>query len=75
MSPTVIRQFWSLIEVTQPHILLSLDDATLVRNLVNQFQDQGKLNADQTQDLSTYIHHRLPLIRDLAQERNFLCQQ
>ena len=74
MTPNVIRQFWSLIEVTQTHILLSLDDASLVKCLVNQFQAQGKLNADQAQDLRTYIHRRLPLIRELAQERQLLYQ-
>lgn len=74
MTPHVIRQFWSLIEATQTQILLNQDDTALVKWLVNQFQAQGNLNADQTQDLSAYIQHRLPLIRDLAQERQLLYQ-
>lgn len=67
MSPTMMRQFWSLIEMTQASIPLSLDDRSLVQWLLRQIRSQRSLNHDETDVLSDYIQSRLPLIRDLAQ--------
>lgn len=67
MSPTMMRQFWSLIEMTQANIPLSLDDRSLVQWLLRQVRSQRSLNHDETDVLSDYIQSRLPLIRDLAQ--------
>lgn len=67
MSPTMMRQFWSLIEMTQANIPLSLDDRSLVQWLLRQIRSERSLNHDETNVLSDYIQSRLPLIRDLAQ--------
>jgi hypothetical protein len=70
MPPTMLHQFWAFIEETQTTTLLNLDDATLVGWLIGQFQRQNVLNNEETQKLSTYISGRLPLIRELAEERS-----
>lgn len=74
MTPKVMRQFWSLIEVTQTHILLSLDDASLVQWLAHQLGQQNLLNLENVEDCTNYINARLPLIRDLAHARQCLYQ-
>jgi hypothetical protein len=69
MTPTMLRQLWSLIETTQANLLLKLDDASLVQWLLKQF-DQGRpLNREEMHILSDYLNNRLSLIRELAQQR------
>ncbi len=70
MTPTILHQFWAFIENTQATTLLNLDDATLVGWLIGQFQRQTVLNTEETQKLNTYISGRLPLIRELAEDRS-----
>jgi succinate dehydrogenase flavin-adding protein (antitoxin of CptAB toxin-antitoxin module) len=70
MPPTILHQFWAFIEDTQTTTLLNLDDATLVGWLIGQFQRQAVLNTEEAQHLNTYISGRLPLIRELAEERS-----
>lgn len=69
MSPEAIRKFWSLIEETQTNILLTLDNDALVNWLSRQLRREEFLKMVDTSDLNAYISARLPLIRDLAQER------
>jgi polynucleotide 5'-kinase involved in rRNA processing len=69
MSPLLLRHLWSLIEATQTSTLLNLDDANLVQWLLRQVESQRSLNHQETDLLSHYIHSKLSLIRDLAQER------
>ena len=69
MTPTILRQLWSVVETTQSHTLLKLDDASLVQWLLKQTKTKAALDQDETHVLSNYIHSRLTLIRDLAQER------
>ncbi|NEO29319.1 MAG: hypothetical protein F6K36_02460 [Symploca sp. SIO3C6] len=69
MTPAMLRQLWSLIEKTQANVLLKLDDTSLVQCLLNQLQQDQTLNHEQTHILSDYLHNRLSLIRDLAQQR------
>lgn len=69
MTPTILRQLWSVVETTQAHTLLKLDDASLVQWLLKQTKNQASLNGDETNILTNYIESRLTLIRDLAQER------
>ncbi len=70
MSPEAIRKFWSLIETTQTNILLTLDNDALVTWLVRHLQREGLEKAtDDSRDLGVYISNRLPLIRDMAEER------
>lgn len=69
MTPTILRQLWSVVETTQSNILLKLDDASLVQWLLKQTKTKALLDHNQTHILSDYIHSRLTLIRDLAQQR------
>jgi hypothetical protein len=70
MSPMMLRQVWSLVEETQSHILLDLDDSSLVQLLVRQLKHRRSLNAAEATQYSYYIQSHLPLIRDLAQSRS-----
>lgn len=69
MTPAILRQLWSVVETTQAHTLLKLDDASLVQWLTKQTTTQTTLDGSETDVLSNYIQSRLSLIRDLAQER------
>jgi hypothetical protein len=69
MTPTLLRQLWSLIETTQASTLVSLDDATLVQWLLKQLKMNSCLNRNEMDVINDYIQSRLSLIRDLAAER------
>jgi hypothetical protein len=69
MSPIMLRQFWSFVESTQASIPLTLDDKGLEQWLLRQVRSERPLNHDETNILSAYIQTRLPLIRDLASDR------
>ena len=43
MTPTIMRQFWSIVEATHTGTLLQLDDASLVQWLVKQITNQAFL--------------------------------
>ncbi|MBD2184347.1 hypothetical protein [Aerosakkonema funiforme] len=75
MTPTLLRQLWTLIETTQAHILLKLDDATLVQWLLKQLKNERSLDHNETNILNEYIYSKLTLIRDLALERQSTWQQ
>ncbi len=40
MTPTIMRQLWSVVETAQAKLLLQLDDASLVQWLVKQTETQ-----------------------------------
>jgi hypothetical protein len=69
MSPTMLRQLWSVVENSQATTLVSLDDATLVQWLIKQLKTRSSLNCKEADLVNEYIQSRLSLIRDLAQER------
>ena len=69
MTPTMLRQLWSLIETTQANLLLQLDDASLVQWLIKQFKQERSLDGEQLDIVSDYLNHRISLIRELAQQR------
>ena len=69
MTPTIMRQLWSVVEAAQAVILLQLDDASLVQWLVKQTTTLALLDPKETDFLSDYIRAKLSLIRDLAHER------
>ncbi|MCS6815700.1 MAG: hypothetical protein NZ772_19280 [Cyanobacteria bacterium] len=69
MNPSVLRQFWFLVEATHTSILLNLDDDSLAHMLVRQLRAERLLNHQETDTLVDYIHNKLPLIRDLAEQR------
>ncbi len=69
MTPSMLRQLWSLVENTQANILLSFDDSTLIDWLLTQLNKQKSLNHQESDLFSTYIRTRITLIRELAQQR------
>jgi hypothetical protein len=69
MTPTMLRQLWSLIETTQANLLLQLDDASLVQWLIKQFKQERSLDGEQLDIVSNYLNNRISLIRELAQQR------
>jgi hypothetical protein len=69
MNPLILRQLWSLVETTQSSVLLNLDDDSLAYLLLRQLRSQRLLDHQETNSLSDYIHTKLPLIRDLAEQR------
>ncbi len=72
MSPTTLRQLWSIVEASQSQTLLNLDDNSLVQWLLKQLKTQRSLDHDETTAFHHYIHSRLPLIRDLASSRTMI---
>lgn len=70
MTPVMLRQLWSLVDATQVALLLNLDDTSLVQWLLRQFRVQQPLNSEETTILSSYIQSKLPLIRDLADQKD-----
>ncbi len=62
----MMQQVWAVIESTRVSSLLQVDDTALVQLLIKQFAAQQQIDAQATSNLSTYIHSKLPLIRDIA---------
>lgn len=71
MTPDTIHELWSLVESTQTNVLLNLDDTSLVQWLIQRLKKKG---VEDTAACTDYISSRLPLIRDLASDRNLLYQ-
>jgi hypothetical protein len=69
MTPSLLRQFWSLVETTQANVLLKLDDPSLVQWLLRQIRNEQPLDYAETDVLTAYIRSHLTLIRDIAHER------
>ncbi|HZG39063.1 MAG TPA: hypothetical protein VEZ50_10320 [Nodosilinea sp.] len=69
MNPQLLRHLWSLVERSQSGHLLALDDNSLVCWLLDQFAGQQSIDQTETDQLHCYIRNKIPLIRDLAQER------
>ena len=67
MNPHLLRQFWTLVEQSQSHCILSLDDNSLVHWLIDQVSGERSLDSVETANLNCYIRSRIPLIRDIAQ--------
>lgn len=69
MNPHLLRHLWSLVEHSQSSYLLALDDSSLVCWLLEQFTGQQPIDQAETDQLHRYIRAKIPLIRDLAQDR------
>ncbi|RZM77970.1 hypothetical protein [Leptolyngbya iicbica] len=67
MNPHLLRQLWALVEQSQSHRILSLDDNSLVHWLIDQVSGERSLDTVETANLNCYIRSRIPLIRDIAQ--------
>lgn len=67
MSPSMLRQFWSLVEAIYSEIPLAMDDNSLIQWLLRQMRARRLLSSEETDLLIRYIRDRLPLIRELEQ--------
>lgn len=74
VTPNMMRQLWALVESTQVTTLLQFEDSDLVQFLVKRFRAQQSIDAQDVSNLDTYIQSKLPLIRDLAEDRNSVNQ-
>lgn len=74
VTPNMMRQLWTLVESTQVSTLLQFEDSDLVQFLLKRFKAQQLIDTQDTNSLNTYIQSKLPLIRDLAEDRNSLNQ-
>ncbi|MEA5597510.1 hypothetical protein [Rivularia sp. UHCC 0363] len=64
-----MRYVWSVIEETETNTLLNLNDADLLKQLLNQLESKNLLSGEQIGAMGAYISSRVPLIRDLAHSR------
>ncbi|MEA5572018.1 hypothetical protein [Calothrix sp. UHCC 0171] len=69
MTPSIMRQLWSVVENTHSKTLLNMDDASLVQLLVKQTKTEVSLDGNETNYLKNYVESRLALIRNVAQDR------
>ncbi len=73
MNPSILRQFWSLVESSQATLLLQLDDLSLSSWLLDQLATEMPLNGNEEIVINCYIQNKLTLVRDLAQARLGSC--
>ena len=69
VTPSTLRQIWSVIEETHASLLLKLSDAELLQQLLIQLTEKKQLNVEEVCEVRAYIYSRIPLIRDDAQAR------
>jgi hypothetical protein len=69
INPGLLRQFWTVVEMTQTNLLLNLDDPALVQRLTYELKTRQGLDSDEANAVNHYIQSKLPLIRDMAQSR------
>ncbi len=66
---STLRFLWSVIEQTQTHTLVELNDTDLVKQLLKQLEANKALSTEETSTIRTYLDARTTLIRDLAEAR------
>jgi hypothetical protein len=64
----MMRQFWSVLDGMRVSIPLALDDESLEQWLIRQVRSEQALGRREADILTAYIHSRIPLIREMAQE-------
>ncbi|MEM8612341.1 MAG: hypothetical protein AAGF93_10015 [Cyanobacteria bacterium P01_H01_bin.105] len=69
MSPFLLRQLWSVIDAAHSNHILSLDDQGLANWVVEQLCHQSPLEPFELTQINRYIRSKLPLIRDIAQDK------
>jgi succinate dehydrogenase flavin-adding protein (antitoxin of CptAB toxin-antitoxin module) len=74
VTPNMMRQLWALVESTQVTTLLQFEDSDLVQFLLKRFRAQQSIDAQDVRHLDIYIQSKLPLIRDLAEDRSSVNQ-
>ncbi len=74
VTPNMMRQLWTLVESTQVSTLLQFEDSDLVQFLLKRFKAQQSIDPQDASSLNIYIQSKLPLIRDLAEDRRSINQ-
>lgn len=69
MNPLRLRQIWTLVESSQPSLLVRLDDPDLEQWLMRQFSKDQTLSPSESQAMTHYVHSKLPLIREMAEQK------
>ena len=69
MSPFLLRQLWSVIDTAHSGHLLSLDDQGLVNWVIEQLCYRSPLDNVELTQVDRYIQSKIPLIRDIAQNK------
>jgi hypothetical protein len=65
MNPTILHQFWFLVEGIQESNLSALDDETLAQRIMGQAHYHLNISNEELNHLNTYVLNRMPLIREL----------
>jgi hypothetical protein len=69
LNPLRLRQIWTLVESSQASLLVRLDDPGLEKWLMRQFSKDVTLSTGESQAANHYIHSKLPLIREMAEQK------
>lgn len=69
INPLRLRQIWTLVESSQASLLVRLDDPDLEQWLMRQFTKDQTLSPSESQAIIHYVHSKLPLIRDMAEQK------
>lgn len=69
MNPLRLRQIWTLVESSQASLLVRLDDPDLEQWLMRQFSKDQTLSPSESQAMTHYVHSKLPLIREMAEQK------
>jgi hypothetical protein len=69
INPLRLRQIWTLVESSQASLLVRLDDPDLEQWLMRQFTKDQTLSPSESQAITHYVHSKLPLIRDMAEQK------
>jgi hypothetical protein len=69
INPLRLRQIWTLVESSQASLLVRLDDPDLEQWLMRQFTKDQTLSPSESQAMTHYVHSKLPLIRDMAEQK------
>jgi hypothetical protein len=68
MDINLLRQLWSVVESIPSSSLLTLDDSSLMKSLIELLQSDPAFDAGNLPAVSGYIHTRMPLIREMSQQ-------
>ena len=67
IDPSILRLLWSIAANLRPQDLSILPDMELSEHILKEVDHRVSLNADQQNNLLTYIHSKMMLIRDMAE--------
>jgi hypothetical protein len=66
-EPSLLRLLWKAVLEVNHQVVLSLPDRDLSQLITEKVKDRVILNAEESQELNTYVTSKLLLIRDLVQ--------